>query len=83
MNRLRESAFSNASSTDESLRNILDMNNASSQLLSLMHLETSSQETLDTLDDKIVSLKGNVEDLDLSRVVRPSKAKEHFVGTWA
>jgi hypothetical protein len=87
VNKLRASAFSNASSVDESLRNILDMNNASSQLLSLKHLETSSQELLDTslgaLDDKIVSLKGKVEDLDLGRVARSSKAKEHFVGTWA
>jgi hypothetical protein len=83
-------SFFSASSADESLRSVLDINNTSSQLLSqtfLRHLEHASTATMDTslgvLDNKIGSLKGKVEDVDLSKVQECGKAQRHFLDRWA
>jgi hypothetical protein len=88
--KLRAPSFFSASSADKPVRNILDINNTSSQLLShtyVGHLEASNAVTLDTnlgtLDDKICLLKGKVEDIDLSKVVQSDTAQKHFLDSWA
>ena len=74
---------------DDSRRNTLDINDASSQLLSstsLGYLGNAStapcNTSLGALDNKIALLKATVEDLDLSQVTEPSKAQNRFLDRW-
>jgi hypothetical protein len=86
MVKFRAHTFTSASSADESLRSILDINNTSSQLLSLGHLETASAVSLDNklgaLNDRIGLVKGTVESADMGRVM-DGMARNQFLDRWA
>jgi hypothetical protein len=88
--KLRAPSVFSPSSADESLRNVLEVNNTSSELLSrtfLRNSERASAATLDTsleaLDNKIGLLKVKVEAVDLSYVKESGKAQKHFLHRWA
>jgi len=88
--KLHGPAFYGAPSTAESLRIILSLENASSELLSNAskgQLQAANPGTLDTnlgaLDNRISSLKGKVENVDLSRIAEPGKTQKHFLDRWA
>jgi hypothetical protein len=88
--KLRGPAFYGAPSTVESLRMILGLENASSELLSNAsqgQLQAANPGTLDTnlgaLDNRISFLKGKVENVDLSRIAEPGKTQKHFLDRWA
>jgi hypothetical protein len=88
--KLRGPAFYGASSTVESLRIILGLENASSELLfnaSQEQLQPTNPGTLDTnlgtLDNRISFLKGKVERVDMSGIAEPSKTQKHFLDRWA
>jgi hypothetical protein len=88
--KLRGPAFCDASSTVESLRTILSLENASSELLSNASQgqpHAANPGTLDTnlraLDNRISFLKGKVEGVDLSRIAEPGKTQKHFLDRWA
>jgi hypothetical protein len=88
--KLRGPAFYGASSTADSLRIILGLENASSELLSNTpegQPQAVNSATLDTnlgaLDNGISFLKGKVESVDLSRIAEPSKTQKHFLDRWA
>jgi hypothetical protein len=80
--KLRAPAFFSATSADESLRSFLEVNNASSQLLSRIASPALLDTSVGALDDKIAFLKGKVEDIDLS-TVGSSTAQKHFLDKWA
>ena len=86
MMNLHAYSFSSASSADESLRSILDINNAGSQLLSLDHLGTTRAGGLDNnlraLDDKIGLLKGTGEIADTIGVAA-GRTRSQFLHRWA
>jgi hypothetical protein len=86
MTKFRAHTFSSASSADESLGSILDINNTSSQLLALGHLETASAVSLDnklrSLNDRIGLVKGTVERADMSSAM-DGMAPTQFLDRWA
>jgi hypothetical protein len=88
--KLRGPAFYGASSATDSLRIILSLENASSELLSNTsqgQLQAANPGTLNTnlgaLDNRISVLKGKVESADLSRIAEPGKTQKHFLDRWA
>jgi hypothetical protein len=88
--KLRGPAFYGASSAVESLKIILGLENASSELLSNAlqgQPQAAGPGTLDTnlgaLDNRISSLRGKVESVDMSRIAEPGKIQKPFLDRWA
>jgi hypothetical protein len=88
--KLHGPAFYGASPTVESLRTILGLENAGSELLSNASQgqpQAASPGTLDTnlgaLDNRISFLRGKVESVDMSKIAEPGKTQKHFLDRWA
>lgn len=90
LSKLRTPTPLGPSSINASIRSILDVHNASSELLSFAgqeHLQTPAAPTLDTslrdLDNRLGLLKEKAENLELGRVAESSQAQSHFLDMWA